>query len=111
LRNHRASETHLTDSFKEVDHEVSIQYLEMLDAIDGIARFASLTADVEIVYGERTFAAVKQSVVQWQELWPHARQWRLAAGHLPIEEAPADLAAILFQSHQFQSHRATEARL
>ena len=98
LRNHRASDTHLTDSFKEIDHEVSLGYLEMLNAIDGISRFAAVQADIDIVFGERTFAAVKASVVQWQALWPHARQWRLPAGHLPIEEAPADLAAIVFNA-------------
>lgn len=104
LRKHRASATHLTDSFREVDHEVSIHYLEMLHAIDGISRFGGLEADVEIVFGERTFAAVKESVVQWQALWPQARQWRLAAGHLPIQEAPADLAAIIFNSQQTGAH-------
>jgi len=72
----------------------------MLHAIDNITRFGSVDAEVEIVFGDRTFAAVKQSVAQWQELWPKARQWRLAAGHLPIEEAPAALAAIVFTSQQ-----------
>ncbi len=61
---------------------------------------------IDIVYGERTFTAVKESVVQWQALWPKARQWRLAAGHLPIEEVPADLAAIVFNTD-----RRAEARV
>jgi pimeloyl-ACP methyl ester carboxylesterase len=100
LKKHRASDSHLTDSFKAIDPEVSIHYLEMLHAIDGISRFQSVDAEIEIVFGERTFAAVKESVVQWQALWPKARQWQLPAGHLPIEEAPADLAGILFNRHQ-----------
>ncbi len=98
LRNHRGTDTHLTDSFREIDHEVSLGYLELLDAMGSISRFAALDVDTDIVYGERTFTAVKESVVQWQKLWPKARQWRLTAGHLPIEEAPADLAAIVFNT-------------
>lgn len=98
LRHHHGSDTHLTSSFSEVDHDVSIRYLEMLDAMGPISRFESLDADVEIIYGERTFGAVKESVTHWQALWPAARQWRVAAGHLPIEEATAELAAILFNT-------------
>jgi pimeloyl-ACP methyl ester carboxylesterase len=98
LRNHRTNDAHLTDSFKEIDHEVSLGYLAMLDVMGSISQFATLEADIDIIYGQRTFTAVKESVVQWQALWPKARQWQLAAGHLPIEEAPADLAAIVFNT-------------
>jgi len=100
LRHHRTSSTHLTSSFGELDHDVSIHYLEMLDAMGAISRFEDLDADVEIVYGDRTFGAVKESVTRWQALWPTARQWRVAAGHLPIQEATADLAAILFNTRR-----------
>ena len=97
LRKRRAADTHLTNSFRGIDHEVSLRYLEALDAIDGISRFRAVSAPVDIVHGERTFAAVKTSVAQWQTLWPHARRFELAgAGHLPIEEATGALASILF---------------
>ncbi len=102
LRSHRTSNTHLTSSFSELDHEVSIRYLEMLDAMGAISRFRSLDADIEIIFGDRTFGAVKESVTQWQALWPTARQWRVAAGHLPIEEATAELAAILFKTRRLE---------
>ncbi len=98
LRNHRTNDAHLTDSFKEIDHEVSLGYLAMLDVMGSISQFATLEADIDIIYGQRTFTAVKESVVQWRALWPKARQWQLAAGHLPIEEAPAALAAIVFNT-------------
>lgn len=106
LRNRRAAETDMTGSFRELDHDVSLRYLEMLDAIDGIARFSTISAPVDIAYGERTFAAVKQSVDQWRGLWPHARCWRLdGAGHLPIEEAAGPLAAIVFGSAAHEGRR------
>jgi pimeloyl-ACP methyl ester carboxylesterase len=69
----------------------------MLARIEGITRFGGLTAAVEIVYGEKTFRAIKESVNQWRSLWPHARCWELSGtGHLPIEEAPGQLGKIIF---------------
>jgi pimeloyl-ACP methyl ester carboxylesterase len=97
LRRQRASSTDLTASFTGVDHEVSLQYLEMLDALGDIRRFRDVTVPIDIAYGERTFAAVKQSLGAWQQVLPHARIWQVdGAGHLPIEEAPGRVAAIVF---------------
>ena len=99
LRKRRTADTHLTESFREIDHDVSLRYLELLDAIDGISRFRGVSCPVDIVHGARTFAAVKTSAAQWQALWPHARRFELAgAGHLPIEEATVELASMLFPS-------------
>jgi pimeloyl-ACP methyl ester carboxylesterase len=98
LKNRRAADSDLTGSFRDVDHEVSLRYLELLDQIDGIERFRLVGVPIDIAYGARTFAAVKESVEMWRALWPHVRTWPLAeAGHLPIEEAPAGIARILFQ--------------
>jgi pimeloyl-ACP methyl ester carboxylesterase len=97
LRANRAADTHLTASFRRIDHEVSLQYLAMLAAIGDITRFRSIDLPVDIVYGERTFGAVRQSLDEWQVVLPHARLWKIeGAGHLPIEEAPGRVAAIVF---------------
>jgi pimeloyl-ACP methyl ester carboxylesterase len=97
LKGRRTSRSNLTNSFSRVDHEVAYNYLAMLARIDGIARFGNLTAPVEIVYGEKTFRAIKESAKQWASLWPHARCWELSgAGHLPIEEATGQLGKIIF---------------
>jgi pimeloyl-ACP methyl ester carboxylesterase len=97
LKNRRAADSDLTGSFRDVDHAVSLRYLELLDRIDGIERFRLVGVPVDIAYGGRTFAAVKESVEMWRALWPQARTWPLAAaGHLPIEEAPAEIARIMF---------------
>jgi pimeloyl-ACP methyl ester carboxylesterase len=98
LKNRRTADTDLTGSFRNVDHAVSLRYLELLAAVDGIEQFRRIDGPIDIAYGARTFQAVKQSVVQWQALWPHARTYSLqSAGHLPIAEAPADLARIIFR--------------
>ena len=99
LRRQRASSTNLTASFSEVDHDVSLQYLGMLDALGDIRRFHRVTVPIDIAYGERTFAAVKRSLPEWQAVLPHARLWRIdGAGHLPIEEAPARVASVVFEA-------------
>ena len=106
LRQRRTADTHLTGSFKGVDHHVSVQYLRMLDAIDGIGRFAGITRPIDLIYGGRTFSAVKASVIQWQGLWPHARAHRLdEAGHLPIEEATEAVASIVFRGSLAEARR------
>ena len=97
LKNRRAANTHLTESFREIDHEVSLRYLSLLDALGSITRFASIAAPTDILYGERTFAAVKQSLPEWQCVLPQSRHWQIdGAGHLPIEDSPGAVAAIVF---------------
>jgi pimeloyl-ACP methyl ester carboxylesterase len=98
LRRRRTGASDLTVSFRVVDHSASYHYLRMLCAIDGIERFAWIQSPIDIVYGERTFGAIKRSVGMWQGVWPHARVFELeGAGHLPIEEATEDLSRIVFQ--------------
>jgi pimeloyl-ACP methyl ester carboxylesterase len=77
---------------------VAQSYLALLAEVEGVARFRSLRdLQVDIVYGERTFTAVKKSVAIWQSIWPQARAHMLRrAGHLPIIEATAQLAGIVF---------------
>jgi len=98
LRAHRTAETDLTNSFGNIDHDVAQRYLALLAEVGGIERFAGLRrVPVEIVYGERTFGAVKQSIAMWQQIWPQARARVLAgAGHLPILEATTALSEIVF---------------
>lgn len=97
LKNKRASATNLTRSFVQVNHDSVYSYLLLLAEIGGIEQFGGLQLPIEIVYGARTFRAVKASAVRWQALWPQARCWELAgAGHLPIVEATPQLGEIIF---------------
>jgi pimeloyl-ACP methyl ester carboxylesterase len=98
LRGRRASATHLTRTFAAIDHRVSLRYLEMLASVGSVERFGGLRTPVDIVYGARTFRAVRRSLNSWRDVLPHARVWRIdGAGHLPIEEAPAQVASIVFE--------------
>lgn len=101
LRNRRAQESDLTHSFKSVNHETAYRYLELMSEIDGVSRFGSLRMPIDIVYGERTFDAVKKSVAMWQAVWPQARAFELrGAGHLPIGEATNRLCEIAFAAQK-----------
>jgi pimeloyl-ACP methyl ester carboxylesterase len=98
LKGHRTEETDLTGSFRHVDHRVSYRYLELLASIDSIERWRGIRVPVDIVFGERSFGAIKKSVEMWKGIWPQARAFELAgAGHLPILEAAEALSRIVFQ--------------
>lgn len=91
------SQTDMTASFSETNHEVARRYLELFASIGAIEQFASLPAVVDLVYGEHTFNAVKKSVVLFQEVLPHARVTLLEdARHMPIAEATVSLSRIIF---------------
>ena len=97
LAKHRQGETDLTEAFEHVDHEAALRYLRLFNSIGSIERFRALNAPTDIFYGARTFAAVKESVTMWQSLWPHATAQAVDAGHLPIEEATAQLSRLIFR--------------
>jgi len=98
-RQHRRSEeSNLTRSFQRVDHEVTWQYLHLLRQVQSPEQFADLLMTIDIVYGAKTFKAVKQSAQMFRRVWSQARVIELrGAGHLPIEEATEQLSRILFQ--------------
>lgn len=101
LKGHRTAKSDLTNSFARVNHEVTYNYLSLLGEVDDIAQFSGLNMPIDIAYGAHTFGAVKKSVALWQSIWPQARAWQLeGAGHLPIEEATAQLCEIVFKDEE-----------
>ena len=105
----RESRTDLTASFGATDHEVARRYLALFASIEGVEVFRGVRAEVDLVYGERSFGAVKKSIGLFAGVLPHARALRLAgARHMPLAEAPARLARIIFA--QGESAEEAEAR-
>src|SRR5262247_1385249 len=97
LSKHRTAETDLTESFVSVRHDVAYRYLALLGELDDITRFSRLRLPVDLIYGARTFGAIKESIAMWRGVWPQARRHELAgAGHLPIQEATEQLSEIVF---------------
>ena len=98
LSKHRTEETDLTNSFSEVNHRVTHNYLKFLTEISEAKKYGVIDIPVDIVYGENTFGAVRKSLTIWKDVFPVNRTIELSgAGHLPIQENTADLARILFQ--------------
>lgn len=92
----RTRETSLTRGFAHTDHAANYRFLQLLGNIGSIDRFRCITTQVELVYGERTFDAVKESAAIFRKLLPQARAFELAgAAHLPIQEATLQLSRIL----------------
>src|SRR5262249_13874925 len=97
LKRHRSAEVDLTETLSKVDHEVSYRYLQLLLEIESIEGFAWIRHPIDIVHGERTFGAIRNSVDLWRGIWPHSRVFELVgAGHLPIQEATGRLSQIVF---------------
>ena len=98
LREKRAEDTDLMHSFAAVNHHVVWQYLKMLSKCGRPGQFRGLDVPVDILYGEKTFAAVRRSVKEWAEALPQARICELAGvGHLPIQENSSEVARLLFE--------------
>ncbi len=110
LRARRTRDTTLTGAFAKVDHSITYKYLQLFENLPGPETFAGLTQPIDLLYGEKTFQAVRQSVPRWQSVWPQATATCLnGAGHLPIQEATAQLRGILYH-RQRNRHLESDAR-
>lgn len=101
LAERRTETTSLTEGFEAVDHVRNHQLLRaMCDAgRTPLGEFGSFKGPVDIVYGARTFGAVKDSVARLvNEPFPQARVFRAeTAGHLPMHEASAFVTQIVYE--------------
>lgn len=97
LQDKRAGDTDLTRSFAGVDHRVTWKYLKMLKECGRPGQFRGLPLSVDILFGEKTFSAVRRSVQEWKEALPQARVMELkGVGHLPISEGTKEVARVVF---------------
>lgn len=97
LKSKRSGDTDLTRSFEAVNHDLTLDAMRAFAAFPSYKTFESLRLDVDLVYGDRSFKAIKRSVRMWQSLWPHAHVHELrGAGHDPIREATGPLRAVVY---------------
>jgi pimeloyl-ACP methyl ester carboxylesterase len=97
LRGKRAAGTDLTQGFARADHESTYRYLTLLRDAGKAENFRDLSMPIDVLYGAKSFAAVRQSAYTWAGMWPQARTFVLEnAGHLPILEAAQQVKEILF---------------
>ena len=109
LRRKRTGQSNLTRSFEDVDHDFIVDVLRAFRDVPHWDTFTDLTMPIDLVYGERSFAAVKKSVAIWKTVWPQAQCHELAgAGHSPLVEATEQVATIAFQRSAHSDRRAPE---
>lgn len=93
----RAQQTDLTASFGATDHEVARLYLQLFAAMNGVEEVRGLRTRVDLVYGAQTFGVVRKSVALLRGALPRSRAIELkGARHMPITEATAQLARVIF---------------
>lgn len=92
----RQKQTNLTEGFEAVPPEVARAYLRVFGEIRAPGQFAMIRTPITLLYGERTFKAVRRSVAIYRGIWPQTEVIEIrGAGHLPLAEAPAAVASLL----------------
>jgi pimeloyl-ACP methyl ester carboxylesterase len=97
LRRKQSTDDDFMGAFGRVDHEATRRWLELFHRVGSPAQFSGLSMPIDIAHGERTFAAVRESVRQYCAIWPHARAFELRnVGHLPLVRGARRLRGIVF---------------
>lgn len=97
LRRKQKTNDDFMGAFETVDHEASLKWLALFQEVGRADRFAKTDLPVDIARGERTFAAVRASVLEYCRLLPQARVTILRdTGHLPLVRGAKQLADLIF---------------
>lgn len=98
LSSAQTSDADFTAAFTTVNHEVTRNYLNLLAPLDKQDLFVGFDMPAEIVLGEKTFGAVKESASMIQALWPGTKVNVLPrTGHLPLIKGARVLRRIIFE--------------
>ncbi|MBM32416.1 MAG: hypothetical protein CL764_06130 [Chloroflexi bacterium] len=101
LSSKKQKETNMTSSFKNIDSDVSLNYLKMLVELENTTALENISCPITIIHGDKTFKSVFKSLNYYQKIWENSTIIELKkVGHLPIEEAPKKISKIIFNSNQ-----------
>lgn len=96
LKRLQTSDADFTNAFVNLDHDVTLRYLQMLSRVDIHQRLKNLNMDMDILYGENTFGAVRRSIEIYRRLLPQVKLKELrGVGHLPMIKGAKQLAAFI----------------
>jgi pimeloyl-ACP methyl ester carboxylesterase len=99
LKRLQTSDADFTNAFTDLDHDVTLRYLQMLHRVDIRKEFEGLPVDIVILYGKHTFEAVNRSVDIYTRLLPRIKTQPLEdVGHLPMIKGARQLAAAIFDN-------------
>ena len=97
LRRKQSTDDDFMGAFGRVDHGTTQEWLGLFHRVGPANQFAGLSMPVDIAHGERTFAAVRESVREYCAIWPRARIFEIRrAGHLPLVRGVKQLVQIVF---------------
>ncbi|MGF1509859.1 MAG: alpha/beta fold hydrolase [Myxococcota bacterium] len=103
LVRHREGDTDLVEGFRETRHDANLRYLRWMigRGEESLHRYGCFEGRVDIIFGRRTFGAVRRSVEMWRKVWPGLVAFEIAgAGHIPVFEAPEAVADIVFRRRE-----------
>ena len=93
-------------SFGQGPLMIPYRYLQLFNTIEASHLFTELPDHKILVSGEHTFGAIRESLREWNEVWPTAEHIEIpGAGHLVLLEAPVTFAAKLFEQRAAQTPR------
>lgn len=96
LKNQRTKDSNLAATFKRTRMRTTLNYLRRYADMGEAADFADIGCPVSLIYADKTFASVKESVQIWHEVWPSSEVVELhGAGHLMLQEIPQDATTAL----------------
>lgn len=99
LKRVQTADADFTNAFVSLDHEVTLRYLQLLSHIDIHRKFGNLKMDIDLLYGEHTFGAVRRSIEIYSTLLPQAKGRELrGVGHLPMIKGAGQLAEVIFET-------------
>jgi pimeloyl-ACP methyl ester carboxylesterase len=97
LRRRQSTDDDFMGAFGRIDHEAAQQWLGLFHRVGRADQFAGLAMPIDIACGERTFAAVRESVREYGAIFPQARMHELRhVGHLPLVRGAKQLVPIVF---------------
>lgn len=106
MAKHRNDETDMLASFGQGSLMIPYRYLQLFNTIEASYLFKELPGHKILVSGEHTFGAIRESVKEWNEVWPTADHIEIpGAGHLVLLEAPELFAEKLFERRAAKTPR------
>jgi pimeloyl-ACP methyl ester carboxylesterase len=101
LKRVQTADADFTNAFVNLDHEVTLRYLQLLSHVDIHRTFGKIQMDIDLLYGEHTFGAVRRSIEIYRALLPQAKARQLnGVGHLPMITGALQLAGVIFGDPQ-----------
>jgi pimeloyl-ACP methyl ester carboxylesterase len=97
LRRRQGSETDFTAAFLDIAPGIALSWMRFFRRLPSIETQRGWSGPVDLVLGERTFAAVRSAVAQSRRLWPGVRVKTVrGAGHLLMNRASREVAGVVF---------------